>query len=264
MPFPEVKRVLYAKNPLDQVICQLKFPPILRIDAETPVAFQEAVRGVFSNFSEAGEWRVEIPPEAKLPISSDILRQALQSVGIKNYEFSSEDGNWKINLTRMFVALTAKKYERWEEFREKLAIPFKALLEVYAPDYFSRIGLRYIDVIKRSVLGLDDVSWKELLQPYVLGIAGSPDVGDHVSNFESKYELDLADEQSLVRIITKLVKTVDTDEICCMIDSDFHNIHKNAIDSVFERLDFFNSRATRLIQWAITEKLHRAMEPRNL
>jgi len=32
MPFPEVKRVIYEHNPLDKVICQLRFPPILRIE----------------------------------------------------------------------------------------------------------------------------------------------------------------------------------------------------------------------------------------
>jgi uncharacterized protein (TIGR04255 family) len=226
MPFPEVNRVLYGKNPLDEVICQLRFPPILKIDAEIPAAFQEKVRPLFSNFSETGEWNVEIPSEVKLPVSTDIIRQALQSVATKNYEFSSEDGLWKINLTRTFIALTSKKYERWEKFKEKLELPFKALIEVYSPQYFSRVGLRYIDIIKRSVLNLDGISWSELLQTYLLGIAGSPTVGESVSNFESKSELNLSDGESVVRIITKLVKEVDKDEICFMIDSDFHNAHK--------------------------------------
>jgi uncharacterized protein (TIGR04255 family) len=262
MPFPEVKRILYGRNPLDQVICQLRFPPILRIDAEIPASFQDGVRGFFSNFSEVSEWNIDLP-ELKGPIPPDILRQALQSVGNKNYEFSSEDGQWKINLTRTFVALTAKKYERWEQFKERLEIPLRTLIDVYAPEYLSRIGLRYIDIIKRSALDLDGVNWNELLQPYILGITGSA-VGDQVTSFESKYELNLSDKVSIVRIITKFVKVVDTDEVCYMIDSDFHNTHKTGIDSVFEKLDYLNTRASRLIQWAVTEKLHRAMEPREL
>ena len=43
MAFPEVERVIYERNPLDEVICQLRFPAILKID-EPPIAFQEQIR----------------------------------------------------------------------------------------------------------------------------------------------------------------------------------------------------------------------------
>jgi uncharacterized protein (TIGR04255 family) len=264
MPFPEAKRVLYGKNPLDKVVCQLRFPSILRIDAEIPAEFQERVRKHFPNFSEASEWRVEIHPELRGELPPEVLRQALQSSGNKNYEFSSEDGLWKANLTRSFVALTTKRYIRWEEFKEKLKIPLNALIEVYSPDYFSRVGLRYIDVIRRSTLNLGDVGWNELLQPYIAGILGSPEVGTHVKNFENRYEIGLSDGESLVRIVTKFVKSVDDGEICYLIDGDFHNTKKTKIDETMERLNYFNVRASRLIQWCITNRLHQAMEPQLL
>lgn len=264
MPFPEAKRVLYGRNPLDQVVCQLRFPPILKIDAELPAEFQEKVRRHFSNFSEASEWHVEIYPELRSEIPPDVLRQVLQSSGNKNYEFSSDDGLWKISLTRNFVALTTKRYLRWEEFKEKLNIPLNALIEVYSPDYFSRVGLRYVDVIRRSTLNLSDIGWNELLQPYIAGILGSPEVGAHVKNFENRYEIGLSDGESVARVVTKLVKAADDDEICYMIDSDFHNSKKTKIDETMERLNYFNGRASRLIQWCITNRLHQAMEPQLL
>ena len=52
MPFPEVRRVIYKKSPLDRVICQLKFPPVLRIDADMPVEFQDCIRREFPNYDE--------------------------------------------------------------------------------------------------------------------------------------------------------------------------------------------------------------------
>lgn len=39
MSLPDVPRVLYAKAPLEQVICQLRFPTILKINLETPPEF---------------------------------------------------------------------------------------------------------------------------------------------------------------------------------------------------------------------------------
>jgi hypothetical protein len=43
-PFPESERIIYAKNPLESVICQLRFPAILKISSEPPVEFQETLR----------------------------------------------------------------------------------------------------------------------------------------------------------------------------------------------------------------------------
>lgn len=263
MPFPEVPRVIYQKNPLDQVICQLRFPPILKIDAEIPAKFQDRIREYFPNYSETSELKIEFSQGKKQSVPPEIIRQMLQSSGIKNYEFLSEDGLWKINLTRTFIALTANKYQRWEQFKEKLILPLDALIELYSPSYFSRIGLRYVNIIKRSGLELTDVNWNELLKPYVLGILAS-DVGDHVQNFENRYEIGLSDKESIVRMVTGFVESVDSAEVCYMIDSDFYNEGKTQIEATTEILDYFNIRGSRLFQWCITERLHQAMEPQIL
>ena len=42
--FSNEPRCIYRKNQLAEVICQLRFPEILKISAEAPVAFQEAIR----------------------------------------------------------------------------------------------------------------------------------------------------------------------------------------------------------------------------
>jgi len=264
MPFPEVKRVIYKKNPLDRVICQLRFPPILKIDAEIPAEFQDKVRTEFPNYSEKTEFKIEPSPRIKGQIPVELLSQVLQSTSTKNYEFSSEDGQWKINLTRTFIALTAHKYERWENFKKKLEIPLTALNEIYSPVHFSRIGLRYMDVIQRSTLGLDGVSWTELLQPHILGFLGSPEISEFVKNLESAYEIALSDKESTVRMVTRLVEDEDKSEICYMIDSDFFNSKKMSINDTISKLDYFNRRASRLIQWCITERLHKSMEPQKV
>lgn len=264
MPFPEAQRVIYGKNPLDKVICQLRFPPILKIDVEIPVDFQERVREKFPIYSESSELNLDVPADVRGQIPPEMLRLAIQTSRMKNHTFSSEDGSWRINLARNFVALSTTKYHRWEEFKTMLSTPLDSLLTVYAPKYFSRVGLRYVDIIQRSKLGLSDVAWKDLLQTHVLSILSAHDVYENVKLSESKHEIGLSDNESMLRMITGLVADVETGEVCFMIDSDFSNADKTQVESVINRLDFFNSRGSRLIRWCITDRLHNAMEPQNL
>lgn len=261
MPFPKVKRVIYKKNPLNRVICQLMFPPILKIDAEIPSEFQDRIREDFPNFAEKAGVEFEVPQNVKGKIPPEVLRHFSQFFGNKNYAFSSEDGKCQVNLTRTFFAFTSKKYERWEEFKSKFITPLSALIDVYKPSFFQRIGLRYIDIINRSDLGLNGIAWNELLQPYILGLLSSPSVGERIQNFENKYEINLSDDASKVRLLTKFVIASNNNEKCFMIDSDFNHVNKSDVEGALNKFDYFNKRASRLIQWCITKRLHQAMEP---
>jgi len=264
MPFPDAQRVIYRRNPLAEVVCQLRFPPILSIDAGVPALFQERIRGEFPEFSEMAELHVEVPTPFKTTLPPELVQQFVQSAAAKNYTFSSDDGAWRANLTRTFVALTTTKYERWEQFKDRLQIPLSAVVDVYAPAYFTRIGLRYVDVIRRSALEMSDTDWSDLLQPYIVGILGAPGVGNSVANFESRYEVTLGDGRGTVRIVTKFVEAEEGGEVCFGIDSDFFTTDRTLIDSAMEALDFFNVRASRLMRWCISDRLHASMDPREV
>lgn len=263
MPFPVTQRNLYRKNPLDRVVCQLRFPPILRIETTLPADFQEAIRSQYPNFAEGPGFQLQLPADMAEELPAEIIKQLVQgdAPAAKNYEFGSEDGIWKVNLTRTFLALTTTKYERWELFKDRLNGPLKALIDTYAPDHFSRVGLRYVDVIRRSALGLSGVPWHELLAQHLSGLLGSPEVGASVDALESTYILTLDDGSSSVRILTKFVKAKADGEVCFMIDSDFFKTKKTRLEEVIEKLDYFNKRSSRLMRWSVTDRLHNAMEP---
>lgn len=262
MPFPLTERIIYKNNPLDRVICQLRFPPILRIESEVPARFQEMIRQDFSNFSERVELNIEVPnPTEAAP---EALGKLVKSSATKNYEFVSEDELWKVNLTRNFISLTANNYDRWENFRTKLLIPLQALTEIYGPTYFTRIGLRYINVVRRSKLGLSNVRWDELFKPHILGMLASRDVQDEITTCESRYDIELKELRGTVRIVTRFVEAKDNGEPSYMIDSDFFSTNKVHVSAALENLDSFSRKGTTLFQWCITERLHIAMEPETL
>src|SRR5437879_5705973 len=138
MSFPPCERVIYRRNPLKQVICQLRFPPILRIESELPAGFQERIRGSFPVLRESNP---PIPGMAGLPDEiMKMIAPAIQPVGAHmTREFLTADDKWKVGLTRDFLALTCTEYLRWEDFKAHLRLPFDALVQEYAPAFCVRV-----------------------------------------------------------------------------------------------------------------------------
>ena len=140
--------------------------------------------------------------------------------------------------------------------------PFEALKEFYNPPHISRVGLRYIDVIKRSALDLEGVPWSELLQTHAIGLNGATDIKDDIESSDSKYIIKLGRADCMARLIIALVQK--DDEKCLVVDTDFYNTVKCNVDEVFEVLDYFHKQASNLIQWLIQPRLHTAMLPEEI
>lgn len=254
--FPETARLIYAKNPLEEVICQLRFHPILRIEAESPAAFQEAIRSEYPLFEQS--------PGEQLPIPEEIAKRLPEGLRIGNpsYTFTSEDGAWKVVLTRDFIASTTSKYERWQDFGKHLNLPLKALVEQYSPAFYTRIGLRYRDVIRRSILGLGEVDWAELLKPQIAGELSIRDVAKAIERAAREAIFVLDENESKLHVRHGLARRGPNGEECYVVDSDFFTTQKTEIKDAGKILDTFNRHAGRFFRWCITDRLHQAMGPR--
>jgi len=137
-------------------------------------------------------------------------------------------------------------------------------VKLYSPSFYSRLGLRYRDVIRRSILNLIDVNWSDLLQPSIIGLLGNKDLEGQIEDFVSNTVLDLGELYSKVRIQTGFITIGNLEEKGYFIDSDFHTNEKTAINDSIYTLEYYNECSSRLIRWCITEKLHNAMEPKEL
>lgn len=260
MPFPEVQRYIYEKNPLEQVICQVRFPPILRIAEEVPAEFQERIRRDYPLF----ESRSQIP--ASLP--DEVLRVITHTGGPEwqRYvsDFSSENGNWTVSLASGFLALTTKQYTRWEVFSERLESVLNALVAEYNPAFYTRVGLRYRDIIKRSKIGLDDVSWSNLLDSQIAGELASYEVSHNLREKLTNTLVALDNDGEFVRIHHGLGRDNRDEEIVYLVDSDFFTEKRVPIEELSNLLDVFNRYGRNLFRWCIKDKLHEAMEPHPL
>lgn len=263
MLFPEATRVIYKDNPLHQVICQLRFPPILRIDTENPAIFQDRVRQTFPEFRVLYDEGNEPLPQSLSQSLSPEMRDLLSPKSNPRFQFFMRGESWAVTLAKDFVALETSKYWRWEEFRSYLESVMDALIQVYRPPYFSRVGLRYRNVIDRRLLGLEHTEWRDLIKEFVLGHLSMNETSDFVLEQQSKSLLRLNESGDLLRMIYGQVtdKDGDPNNILYLLDHDFYTNMDMEEKDVISRLTAYNSLNGRLFHWCIKESLHNAMGP---
>jgi len=255
------RRITYKKNVLDRVICQLRFRPILKIETTIPAEFQEKIRKKFPIYRDKSEFKIQVDSKEIDIIPSEIVEKIGKSPMYKNHEFSTESGDWAINLTRHFIALSTKSYTSWDNFQHQLFKIVEYLIDIYDISEFTRLGLRYINIIQRTLFNLENVEWDKLLNKELLGLMSTQDYGEMVTSFESKFNINLEDGQSNLRVITQLVEEVDSREKCVKIDNDIYSVDKYSYEDINEKLLFFNEVGTNFFFWCISERLHKAMEP---
>lgn len=258
MSFPDVPRVIYQINPLEEVICQLRFPAILKIDTEPPAAFQEQIRADYP-FYEAKS-PIRMPAGLSLNMAQMILAD-LPLGALRSHDFDSKDRTWSLNLTREFLALTCRTYQRWENFQKQLNGACEALNEHYHPAFFTRIGLRYRNVIRRSRLQLENTPWSELLQPWMSGVLAQPETADQVRTAASTFLIDLPGGTGHVQAASGLAVDGHSNEIAFLIDTDFYTEQQTEFSYVFHRLNLLNRYARNFFRWCITDRLHKALRP---
>jgi uncharacterized protein (TIGR04255 family) len=253
--FPESERVIYTTNPLVEVICQLRFPRILRIEADLPVSFQDLVRDGYPNLNE-------IPAP---PLPSEVARAVGLDPGnipSRTFQFADAENAWKIGLTSTFLALSTDRYVRWEDFRTRLKDALDVLDKTYEIRKFSRVGLRYRDLIVRSSVGLEGQPWTMFLRPQILGEIADDQFAQAVKQANRQLILELDYPNALVRFAHGLIQAQDDAgavESCYLIDADFYTetgLERAGAENI---LDYFNKEAGRLFRWCITPTLSAAM-----
>ena len=256
--FSAEPRCVYQNNQLAQVICQLRFPEILTISANAPAQLQEAIRGDFPRYQAVRE-----NPAPKLTGGPGNYQVANQPATV-NYNFISEDGVWRVNLTSRFISLSTSRYTTWEEFAGKLDKPLATFISVYKPAYFERVGLRYINIISRKALELD-APFRELIRERYLGILADEEVkeaGAARCSLDAEFNIRAGCRVKL-HAGPGLVKKNGTQdgEVKFIFDQDLYMPGNIQVNLSAGALQTIHSQAFAIFRDAITDKLHEAMEP---
>ncbi len=252
MLFSDHPRAVYRTPPAHEVICQLRFPTILSINNVEPADFQEEIRDTFPQYAR----RQDAPPPA--------AGQGQQPV--TNYHFLSEDGQWKLNLTKDFIALSTLRYPGWEEFAHHLDRPLAAFIRLYRPAYFQRVGLRYINIFSRQRLSLEGVPWRELLSPAYTGPLQAEDVREEDFlnwNCEMSLRLDSSCQAKVRGGLGRLQakNAPQTAEVQFILDLDLSMGNNIACTLAAGALETLHLHGGRVFEGALTDRLRQAMEP---
>ena len=260
--FSQEERCYYMNNQLGDVICQLRFPEILTIGANVPVAFQEAIRDEYPQYSA----KQETPPPKLVGAPGNFTVENQSST--VNYHFVSEDGVWRVNLTSKFISLACTQYTSWEDFARKLDKPLAAFIKVYKPSYFERVGLRYLNFFSRSSLGMQNARFSEMINPIYLGPLADEDVNE-VQSGRCTVEAELglkAGCRLKVHAGPGMVKrgNQQDQELKFIFDQDLFLPGKVPVNMTTGALNTLHSQAFSIFRGAITDTLHDAMGPTSI
>ena len=236
-----------------EVVFQLRFPTILSINTKQPADFQEKIRRKYPFYEEG------IEQQNEFLITPGAGQAQIRASQNKNYSFVSTDNTYKVNLTSTFIAVSTLQYTQWEDFLEQIKFVVSVFEEVYEPSFYTRVGLRYIDVIERSTLGLTDKKWTELVKPHVLGIAAV--VEEEANSYFSEAEFKDPSDQVCTKTHFEFVHANGSSETALLIDGDYFKSETIKTGEMLELAEVLHLHSSNFLRTAITDELHQAMVP---
>ena len=259
MAIPEASRVLYQKSPLEEVTCQLRFPPILSISSTSPAQFQDEIRELFPYYQHQAT--VKLPAGTPQALTQ-LVTHDLALGGTAAHTFESEDRCWAIKLSRDGLSLICRRYDRWETFRERLQLALDPLSRIYRPAFFLHTCVRYKNSIRRSVLGLAaSVPWSVLIQSWAAGPLGQSETELDVELMQTRCVVRLPNKLGRIDATCSLGKHAPSDEQAFLIEAHVFNEERKELARVLPYLDSLNQQARFFFRHCITDELHRAMGP---
>lgn len=139
---PLTPRVTYKKNFIKIAVCELRFPTLLELETNEPVKLQGQLRKHYPHYEKQHE----------------VL------IGEKRYLFVSKDKNWTVVLKASSLALETTKYISFEDFIARFTEMLKIAGRFLDADFFTRVGLRYINEIPVA-----DGTLEEWINPVLVG-----------------------------------------------------------------------------------------------
>jgi uncharacterized protein (TIGR04255 family) len=176
------------KHQLAQVLCQIRFSPVLRINQDDAVIpFQEEIRQAYPRYAKQQGMALLITPQG--------VQQQAAPAG--QHRFDDSDGVFTAILTPEFVALETNQYADIEDFVRRIVELAAAVEAHYGPAEIQRIGLRFINELRLSSPD-PKTEMREAISLTLLGAAGIDELVDAVAATQQILELSGDDDTRML------------------------------------------------------------------
>ena len=245
LSFPQFEHVPLKKPPLQEVICQVRFPLILRIGQGAPAEFQDAIRERFPEFETEQALLIEAVPG-----------EPLRPAGVKppTHRFRNSDGSRMVSLGVDFYALSTTRYESWQSFANDLNFITEAILSVYRVPYATRIGLRYINTLNTENTGYEafDPEVLDMLRPELTNLLRSEvfqELDYGLADLRTKH----GDGSFTFR--SGIVRDRDSGQPSFLLDFDRYTEQQVSLSpvSLIERCDEYHALIYNAFRWCLLE-----------
>ena len=249
--FPAQPDVQLENAPLAEVVCQVRFPPILRINAEDPTAFQERIRDSFPLVDLEHAFVLRVPGPGAKEIPSAEPKASI-------YRFHTPDKQTTISLAADFYAVSTTAYTHWGDFAHLLSMVHEVVVQVYRPSYATRIGLRYINRLTLGNTGCQTIAdLLSILRTELTAPIRNPAWGEAV---EMRCRLVLPDGPA--RLTMGTVFETQGDGPAFVLDLDYFEEGQFGLTGLIERCTCYNEAIYRAFRWAIWDDKLEVFKPR--
>ena len=223
-------------NLIRSVVCELRIPTLLELEERPPVQFQKAIRKQYPLYKSG----------KKVQMSAGGVEQTAL------HTFLDKKQRWTVTLKASALSLETRRYKSYEEFRNRLELIVAESRETRDSDFFTRVGLRYINELPVGQADLDGWVNPELVAPLLSGVLGEVDQlwqAVRGSSRSGKFLLQhgLASferEDEAPPQLENQRYVIDTDMYCEDVEE----------DKLFNVLDQLHDDSFSLFHWAIGEK----------
>lgn len=162
----------YTRNFLQQAVCELRFPTLMSLSGpKPPAALVDALRQDYPYLELGNEVTIGMGTQGNT--NAHIFRAAKM--------------NWVVTVKQSAIIVETTGYTEYAQMRKRVLAVVEAAANVIDSDFFTRIGLRYINVIDANSDPKD--GW---INPTLLGPLASGEFSG-VREFAGKLQLEADD-----------------------------------------------------------------------
>ncbi len=158
LTLPDVERTQFEKNFIKTAVCEFRFPALLEFETKPPVQLQKELRKDFPHYERQQSVSLNDPADREV-----------------KHLFKSKKGDWTVSFRSSAIAIETSRYTHFEDFHRQVQVVLDKSRPLLDTDFFTRVGLRYINEVRIEDAKLDGWIREELIAPLVTGVYGTVD-----------------------------------------------------------------------------------------